>query len=204
MSNAKVNEPIADLSQLDPDGIYTYSDYLYWKFKERVELIRGRIFRMSPAPNTEHQRIALRLKVALGNFFEENPCQVFPAPFDVRLPRQKSENIFTVVQPDLCVICDPGKLDEKGCIGAPDLLVEILSPGNSRKELRDKYEVYEDAGVREYWIVNPREKIVLVYILDKKGKFIGLQPLTDEQTLEAAIFPGLKVDLGELFAEPTV
>jgi Uma2 family endonuclease len=197
-----VKEPIADFSQLDLDGTYTYSDYVFWKFKERVELIRGKIFSMSPAPNTEHQRIALRLTLSLGNFFKENPCQVFPAPFDVRLPRKKGESIYTVVQPDLCVICDPTKLDEKGCLGAPDLLVEILSPGNTKKEMHDKFEVYEESGVREYWLVHPGEKIVLVYVLNEKGKFIGLQPLTDEQTLEAALFPGLKVDLGELFAEP--
>lgn len=191
--------PITDISQLDPDGKYTYADYLLWKFKERVELVRGRLFKMTPAPNTIHQRISHELDRQLGNFFHKHPCQVFHAPFDVRLPKKGKPDIYTVVQPDLCVICDPRKLDEKGCLGPPDLIVEILSPGNTHREMREKYEVYEEAGVKEYWIVNPMEKIVLVYVLNEKKIFIGLQPLTDEQTLETRLFPGLKVPLGELF-----
>ncbi|MBK7338441.1 MAG: Uma2 family endonuclease [Saprospirales bacterium] len=197
-----VDAPITDLSQLDPDGRYTYADYLLWKFKERVELIRGRLFRMTPAPNTIHQRISHELDRQLGNFFYKHPCQVFPAPFDVRLPKKGQPDILTVVQPDLCVICDANKLDDKGCIGAPDLVVEILSPGNSHREMSEKYEVYEEAGVKEYWLVNPWEKIVLVYVLNEKGIFIGLQPLTGEQTLETGLFPGLKIPLGELFEAP--
>lgn len=192
METAKA--PITDISQLDPEGTYTYADYLLWKFKERVELIHGKLFRMTPAPNTSHQRMAGVLTAQAVIFFHKKPCQVFPAPFDVRLPK-----IFTIVQPDLCIVCDKEMLDEKGCIGAPDLVVEILSPGNSNLEMREKYEVYEEAGVREYWIVNPWDKIVLVYILNQSGKFFGLQPLTEEQVLESNIFPGLKIDLGELF-----
>ena len=100
------------------------------------------------------------------------------------------------------MICDPKKLDDKGCIGAPDRVVEILSPGNTHREMREKYEVYEEAGVKEYWLVNPLEKIVLIYVLNETGTFIGLQPLTEEQTLETRLFPGLKINLGELFEGP--
>jgi Uma2 family endonuclease len=197
METAKA--PITDISQLDPDGKYSYADYLLWKFKERVELIRGRLFRMTPAPNTHHQRIAGLLTAQAVNFFQRKPCQVFPAPFDVRLPRKQQPEVYTVVQPDLCVVCDKDKLDEKGCVGAPDLVVEILSPGNSHREMREKYEVYEEAGVKEYWIVNPWDKIVLVYVLNESGAFIGLQPLTEAQELESSTFPGLVIKLSEVF-----
>ncbi|MBK7407026.1 MAG: Uma2 family endonuclease [Saprospirales bacterium] len=197
-----VKVPITDISQLDPEGKYTYADYLLWKFKERVELIRGRLFKMTPAPNTVHQRISLELIRRVGNFFYKKPCQVFPAPFDVRLPKKGQPEIYTVVQPDLCVVCDAGKLDEKGCAGAPDLVVEILSPGNTHREMREKYEVYEEAGVKEYWLVNPWDKIVLIYILNEAGIFIGLQPLTEAQDLESRLFPGLKIPLKEVFEIP--
>lgn len=193
--------PITDISQLDPNGSYTYDDYLLWQFEERVELIRGKLFKMSPAPNTRHQRMLGELHVQLRSCFNKQICQVFLAPFDVRLPvsRRKGQDT-TVVQPDLCVICDPNKLDERGCAGAPDLVIEILSPGNSKKEMREKFEVYEEAGVREYWLVNPLDNVVLVYVLNEAGKYIGLAPVTEDQELRAAIFPELLIDLKEVFA----
>ncbi len=157
---------------------------------------------MSPAPGTEHQRISQELGRQFGNFFHRKPCQVFSAPFDVRLPRQGEqgdEDIFTVVQPDLCVICDANKLDERGCNGAPDLIVEILSPGNSKKEMRDKYEIYEEAGVREYWLVNPAEKTVFIYLPNEQGRSIGRQPLTEDQAAGSCIFPELEIAPNDLF-----
>lgn len=191
---------ITDLSQLDPEGSYTYADYLMWQFQERVELIRGKLFRMSPAPSVLHQKLATFFTAKLFNFFEKKNCQVFAAPFDVRLPvSSKKGQDTTVVQPDLCVICDPDKLDERGCAGAPDLMVEILSPGNSSKEMGEKFRAYEEAGVREYWIVNPAEKVVLIYVLNEAGIFIGLAPVTEEGPLRSTIFPELAVDLKEIF-----
>ena len=191
---------ITDLSQLDPEGSYTYADYLMWQFQERVELIRGKLFRMSPAPSVLHQKLATFFTAKLFNFFEKKNCQVFAAPFDVRLPvSSKKGQDTTVVQPDLCVICDPDKLDERGCAGAPDLMVEILSPGNSSKEMGGKFRAYEEAGVREYWIVNPAEKVVLIYVLNEEGVFIGLAPVTIEGPLKSAIFPELAIDLKEVF-----
>ncbi len=191
---------ITDLSQLDPEGSYTYADYLMWQFQERVELIRGKLFRMPPAPSVIHQRISAFFTAKIFNFFEHNACQVFAAPFDVRLPvsRKKGQDT-TVVQPDLCIVCDPAKLDELGCAGAPDLVIEILSPGNSTKEMREKFRVYEEAGVREYWIVNPAEKMVLVYVLNEAGVYIGLAPVTTEDPLRSAIFPDLVIPLKEVF-----
>ncbi len=192
--------PITDISQLDLNGSYTYADYLLWQFEERVELIRGKLFRMSPAPNRRHQTMLGELHLQIAPFFKKQHCQVFLAPFDVRLSVSKRKGQdTTVVQPDLCVICDPGKLDERGCAGAPDLIIEILSPGNSKKEMREKFEVYEEAGVREYWLVNPLDNVVLVYVLNEAGKYIGLAPVTEDQELRAAIFPDLVIDLKEVF-----
>ncbi|MBX2926852.1 MAG: Uma2 family endonuclease [Saprospiraceae bacterium] len=201
MSTIILPKPVTKLSDLDPEGSYTYADYMLWQFQERVELIRGRLFRMSPAPNLMHQRISQGLNRCLLNFFYQKPCQVFAAPFDVRLSvGSKRGKDSTVVQPDLCVVCDESKLDEQGCAGAPDLVVEILSPGNSGKEMKEKFRVYEEAGVREYWIVNPAEHLALVYILHAEGRYIGLAPVTEEDPLRSHIFPELVIDLKEVFA----
>src|SRR5690606_38432683 len=123
---------------------YTYADYLLWRIEERLELIKGKVFKMTPAPNLRHQQVSGRFYVSLQNLFQAGPCQVFYAPFDVRLYDRKKyvkadKDIYTVVQPDLCVICDESKLDERGCLGAPDLVIEILSPGNSRREMKQKF-----------------------------------------------------------------
>jgi Uma2 family endonuclease len=191
---------ITNVSQLDLNGTYSYADYLLWNIEERLELIKGKIFRMSPAPSTRHQKISGNLFLVMGNFFTGAGCQVFYAPFDVRLQKKNTEQadqIFTVVQPDICVICDESKLDEKGCLGAPDLIVEILSPGNSRKEMGNKFELYEECGVKEYWLVEPSESVVFVYVLNESGKYIGLQPAVDQ--LQSSIFPGLHIDLTQVF-----
>ncbi len=155
----EVAEKISDINQLDMNGLYTYADYLTWTFKERVELIKGKIFRMSPAPSTIHQIVALNLAVELRVFLKKKKCKAFVAPFDVRLAKNKSSSsIKTVVQPDVCVVCDHSKLDKRGCLGAPDLVVEILSPANNEVELSYKFDLYESNGVKEYWIVYPFEQ----------------------------------------------
>ncbi|MFK7972341.1 MAG: Uma2 family endonuclease [Bacteroidia bacterium] len=185
---------IYSLADLDMQGTYSYADYLSWKFKERVELLKGRISKMSPAPSVLHQRVATELTRQVANFFYKQPCQVFAAPFDVRLLDDD-----TVVQPDLCVICDQKKLDERGCTGAPDLVVEVLSPGNSKKEMKEKFDIYETAGVQEYWLINPSEAHALVYVLNEHGKFVGLAPVTEEDAIISKTFPDLKIELAELF-----
>lgn len=197
--------PITSLDQLDLNKVYSYSDYLNWQFKERLELLRGKIALMSPAPNRRHQEIAIELQSTIWNFLQNKSCKVFPAPFDVRLPKPGNQasdsSVYTVVQPDICVVCDPAKLDEQGCIGAPDIMVEILSPGNSKREMKDKYDLYEEAGVQEYWIVSPAERTVFVFVLNAEGQFIGQQPLTDEDFLTTPLLPGLKIALAQVFAE---
>jgi Uma2 family endonuclease len=194
---------MTNINELDLNGTYTYADYLKWSFDEAVELIKGRVFKMSPAPNLRHQRVSVELTLVFGNFFKQHPCNLFVAPFDVRLaPRKKdkSNKIYTVVQPDLCVVCDDDKLDEQGCIGAPDLIIEILSPGNTKKEMKDKFEVYQENGVKEYWLVEPNDRVVFVYVLNENGKYYGLQPFTDEDCVTSSLFPNLSVDLNEVFA----
>jgi Uma2 family endonuclease len=193
---------ITDINQLDLNKTYSYADYLTWQFQEKLELIKGRVFKMSPAPSTSHQRISGKLHGRLFNFLEPHPCNLFAAPFDVRLLDKKKstldKEIYTVVQPDLCIICDETKLDERGAIGAPDLVIEILSPGNSNKEMKYKFDLYEEAEVLEYWIVNPADKTVLIYVL-KENQFIGMHPLIAEDAIQSKLFPELDFKLESIF-----
>ncbi|MDO4762789.1 MAG: Uma2 family endonuclease [Flavobacteriaceae bacterium] len=192
---------ITNIDQLDLDKTYSYADYLLWKFKERVELFKGKILKMSPAPSRRHQEISRNLNRALDHFFFNKPCKLYYAPFDVRLPRQSKEDkeIYTVVQPDLCIICDENKLDDKGCIGAPDLVIEILSPGNSKKEMKDKLELYEEAGVREYWIADPNQESILIYVLEN-GTYRVKKPVVDD-FVNSQIFPELRFHTNDIFNE---
>ncbi|MDP0231385.1 Uma2 family endonuclease [Glaesserella parasuis] len=188
---------ITSLSQLDLNGSYSYGDYLKWKFQERVEIIKGKIMAMLPAPNRLHQRISMKLTKAFLDVFDSHQCELYVAPFDVRFPDSNGK-IKTVVQPDLCVICDPNKLDEKGCIGAPDLIVEILSPGNSKREMKDKYELYQEQGVSEYWIVRPEEQHIQIYVLEN-GRYIGVQPVVEGDVVTSIKFPALSFDTSGLY-----
>ncbi len=193
---------ITDINQLDFDKTYSYADYLTWRFQERLEIFKGRLFKMSPAPSTSHQKVSMNLTKFILQKFSNHPCNLFAAPFDVRLlDKKKSTNdseIFTVVQPDLCIICDENKLDQRGAFGAPDLVIEILSPGNSKKELKYKFDLYEEAGVLEYWIVNPENKTFLIYVL-RDNQFIGLHPLIEEDQIKSPLFPQLDFILEEIF-----
>jgi Uma2 family endonuclease len=193
---------ITSIDQLDLNKKYSYSDYLLWKFSERIELIKGKVFKMSPAPNTNHQRISMKLTRELDRYFYGLPCELFVAPFDVRLVNFKksstNKQITTVVQPDLCIVCDKDKIDDRGCIGSPDLIIEILSPGNSSKEMDIKFDLYEENLVKEYWIVNPEEKTVLIYTLKGK-KYYGLKPFVIENEIYSIIFPELKFQLNKIF-----
>ncbi len=179
---------------------YTYADYLQWKFEERLELFKGKIFRLA-APNTKHMVVGGNLFVKIKASLSSKSCFVFIAPFDVRLPvktRKKDNEITTVVQPDLGVVCDKSKIDERGCCGAPDLVVEILSPGNSHKEVQLKYELYEEAGVQEYWLINPVEENIVVFILGDGGRFGGAKMYAGK-TISSKAIPGLIINIDEIF-----
>jgi len=188
---------ITNINQLDLNKTYTFTDYLMWRFKERVELIKGKILKMSPAPAPNHQRISQKINQKLYSFFESTPCELFYAPFDVRLPNKNGE-ILTVVQPDLCVICDRTKIDDKGCLGAPDLVIEILSPGNSKKEMNLKFSLYEESGVSEYWVVDSSEKFILIYSLEN-GEYISRKPVADGEMLQSIKFPDLRFSTQDLY-----
>jgi Uma2 family endonuclease len=194
---------INSLSQLDLNGTYSYADYLNWKFEEAIELIRGKILPMA-APSRRHQIISREINGIFYNYFQKHPCEFYAAPFDVRLlDKQKSakanQDIFTVVQPDICIICDESRLDDKGCLGAPDLIVEILSPGNSSREMRVKKQLYEESQVREYLIFDPERETVHQFYLTDDDKYSPPIIYISEDVVNCAIFPDLKIDLQEVF-----
>ncbi len=179
---------------------YTYADYLKFEFEEMVELIRGKIFRMSPAPSSYHQEISSNLHGYIFQFFLKTKCKLYSAPFDVILAidGKKEKNSTTVVQPDLCIICDPSKIKKAGCFGAPDLVIEIISKHTSKKDLNNKYSVYEEAGVREYWVVLPKEEIIEVYVLENE-KYIRKRAFVKEEKITSYIFPELSIELSLIF-----
>jgi len=206
----RVEEPFVMYGTLDLDESkrYTYADYLTWLDDKRRELINGLIHLMS-APNELHARVSFNWGYWMSNFIRKrkSKCRIYHAPFDVRLPingETANDKIYNVVQPDICVVCDLSKLDDKGCIGAPDLVVEVSSPSTSQRDLNHKFFLYESSGVSEYWVVYPNDKAVTVFLLQPTGKFdagttyevINEQTKVPVQTLE-----GLIIDLEELFED---
>ena len=197
---------ITQLSQLDLNATYSYADYINWTFDEAIELIKGKISLMSPAPSVNHQRISMKFSYILFKFFITKKCRVYAAPFDVRLYDRKksilaSQDIHTVVQPDLCVICDLNKLDQQGCNGAPDWIIEILSKGNSKKEMQTKYQLYQESGVTEYWLVYPYEQAIHQFVLNEQGVYQLKSMSADDDILNSAIFPDLSIDLSDIFID---
>ena len=159
----------------------------------------GKIFEMS-APNRMHQALLGYIHGELYIFLKNHPCNFYVAPFDVRFPRKSKDDkdIITVLQPDICVVCDHSKLDDRGCIGAPDIVVEILSPGNNAKEMRNKYDVYEQGGVTEYWIVSPQNETFLIYTLID-GKYQPSRLMVAGDVVTSSVLPGFSLDLDALF-----
>lgn len=196
---------ITDINQLDLNKKYSYADYLSWQFSERVELIKGWIYKMSPAPRRLHQRVSVKLTFEFMKYFENRTCQVYEAPFDVRLKKNKGKDkeIDTVVQPDISVFCDLSKLDDRGAIGAPDLVVEITSDSTMKKDYNEKFNVYEENEVREYWIVNPDAQTMEIFILNnarlESAAILNVKEGTTQ--VNSVIFPGLVVDLNGLFKD---
>lgn len=197
------NDRFDAVEEPDQSASYTYADYLKWKFEERLELFRGRIYKLA-APGTKHQQIAGNFFYQVKNALAKKNCNVFIAPFDVRLPvknRKKDNEITTVVQPDISVVCDESKIDARGCCGAPDLVIEILSPGNSNKEIKLKYSLYEESGVKEYWVVYPEEESVAVFILNDRGVYDGARLYASLDGIRSSAVPGLQIDLLEIFTK---
>lgn len=192
VSSLETTNMITSLDQLDLNKRYTVADYMSWRFKERVELIRGMIFKMSPAPSRRHQAISRELLIEIGLHLRGSNCQVFDAPFDVQLSRNDET---TIVQPDISVICDEAKLTDQGCTGAPDWIIEILSPGNATKEKKEKFELYEENGVREYWLVDPIINTVFQYQLTDEGRYIGSKPFVAGEKVTSVVIPDLVIDV---------
>lgn len=190
--------------RLDLNKRYTFADYLTWFDDVRRELYNGFINLMVPSPTLSHQRVSGNLSRTLGNFLTTKKCEVFYAPSDVRFANKKNETsdeqIYTVVQPDLYIVCNPKKLDEKGCLGAPDMIIEIISPNNAKRDIVDKFKIYQDNGVIEYWIVNPNDKNVNVFMLNETQKYQLVGLYAGDQKIPVNIFKGkLKIDLTEIF-----
>jgi Uma2 family endonuclease len=195
---------VTKFEDLDPNGTYTFADYLTWQLRERVELIKGKIFKMEK-PNVKHQEVSGNLVGLFANYLYKKPARIYFPLFDVRLVDSSNpklvpdDNIYTVLQPDITVICDLNKIDDKGCLGAPDLIIEILSPSTGDKDLKDKKEIYEFAHVPEYWIVHPNDQTVIVYLLNDQKKYVIDNVYAFSDTIKASIFEDLFVDLRDVF-----
>jgi Uma2 family endonuclease len=192
---------IHQVNDLDLNATYNYADYLSWQFEEMVELIKGKVYKMSPAPGTGHQRTLINVVRLISNYLHGKECQVFVAPMDVRLRVKGNENeeITTVVQPDLFVVCDPEKIDEKGCLGSPDFIIEIISPSTSKKDLTVKFNLYEEVGVQEYWIVFPLDKFINCYTLTD-GKYTLSGVFTAEDQVPVKTLGNLVLEGKEVFS----
>jgi Uma2 family endonuclease len=183
---------------------YTYADYLTWMDDVRRELYDGFIKLMTPAPSMKHQETSVNLTRLFGNYLYRKNCKVYHAPSDVRLPKSEQtkgdKQIYTVVQPDLFIVCDLSKIGNNSCLGAPDFIIEIVSAKNSQRDTRDKFNIYQEHGVREYWIVNPNDENVTVFVLDENGKFQFKGMFGGDDKIPVNIFNGdLEVDLTEVF-----
>jgi len=202
MNPASATPPvITDISQLDLNESYTYADYVSWKFSEIVELVRGKIVRKMSAPVSAHQRCSMNFSTALDSFLKKKTCQVFAAPFDVRLVRTTGNGdaqIKTVVQPDLCVICDPTKIDRRGCLGAPDWIIEIASPRPVSYDTKTKYDLYAENGVAEYWVVYPGEQTVSRFVL-QNGNYESVGDYYEPGLIPSRTLPDLPLQWADVF-----
>ena len=184
---------------------FTYGDYRQWPDDERWELIDGVAYSMS-SPTRFHQGIEALLTRRIGNFLEgkDTDCKVYPAPLDVFFPRlreQREDDVDTVVQPDVLVVCDPDKLKDNGIWGAPDLVVEILSPSTSRKDQHEKFALYERSGVKEYWVIDPVGHWLQQYVLAADGKYAPEVTFENTGTVTSAVLDGFSLDVAELWRE---
>ncbi|MGH2331193.1 Uma2 family endonuclease [Thermoanaerobacter mathranii] len=183
------------------EEIYTYDDYQNWPDEQRIELINGQIYLLAP-PSRIHQKIVIEIATQFHNYLRNKKCEVYVAPFSVRFPagNEKSDKeIKTVVEPDIVIICDKLKLDEKGCKGAPDLIVEVISPSTGRKDKIEKFNLYERHGVKEYWIVEPDLKIISVFTLQENNRYGRPEVYTDENKIKVSIFEDLEINLKDVF-----
>jgi Uma2 family endonuclease len=188
-------------SLLEEGKKYTYKDYLSWPDNEQWELIHGIPYAMSPAPTRIHQQVSLAFERIIDEFLKDTSCEMYHAPLDVRLPEagESDETNVTVVQPDILVVCDSHKLDDKGCSGPPDFIIEIMSESTAAKDMNEKLFLYEDHGVKEYWIVDIWDKTIKTYILDKNNTYLPPHLYFKTEKVEVKTLPGLIIDLSLVF-----
>jgi Uma2 family endonuclease len=175
---------------------YTYADYLAWDGDERYEIVDGEAYMMAP-PSRMHQGISGNLYYKVRDYLEGKPCKVYAAPFAVRLHPAADHSDDTVLEPDIVVVCDSSKLDDAGCNGAPDMVIEILSPSNARHDLLVKFNKYREAGVREYWIVDGDKRTIMAYLL-KDGDYTAFS-YGDTGLIPVKVLPGCEIDLAAVF-----
>ena len=202
------NIPITSLSQLDPNGTYSYADYLTWQFTELVELLRGKIMRRMSAPTDLHQDAVVELSFLLRTHLRRQRCRVRVAPYDVRLVKRGTSDqpadaaIRTVVQPDVCVICDPAKREARGCLGAPDFIIEVTSPSTQARDWKDKFDLYEENGVTEYWIIDPLGHSISAFVLDAAtARYRLAGEYTRPGPVPCATLPELALDWADVFPD---
>ncbi len=197
---------ITNINQLDLNKTYSYADYLTWKFAETVELLRGKIVAMA-ALKSQHQDLVGNLFGEFRTYLKGKPCRAYIAPFDVRLYNENKSliadrDIYTVVQPDVCVVCDMTKVSNNGCLGAPDLVIEVVSKSTLNRDLHEKKELYAEAGVTEYWLAFPDSRIVLTHILQENGQYSDAKVFSETDHLTPHIFPDFSIDLADVFDFP--
>lgn len=183
-------------------SVYTFADYLAWENDGRIEIMDGQLIMMAP-PSRLHQKISGEIFRQLANFLEGKKCEVYAAPFAVRLFEDEGnlpEDVQTVFEPDISVVCDKNKLDERGCKGAPDMIVEILSPSTAKHDLFYKMRRYGLAGVKEYWVVSPKEQTVQVFLLEN-GALIPHDVHTREDIARVNVLDGCFIELQRVFIE---
>jgi Uma2 family endonuclease len=181
---------------------YTYADYLELPEDARVELIDGIIYDMSPAPSRVHQEIIFELTLIIGNYIKQNnkPCKVYTAPFDVVLVEegQDEKQAINVVQPDISIICDKKKLTERGCVGAPEMIIEVVSQNNPAHDYIRKLNLYTQFGVKEYWIVNPYEQNIFVYVYRPETGYSYPKVYTFNDKIKVSLFEDLMIDFAQI------
>ncbi len=178
---------------------YSYADYLTWNESERWEIIDGVPY-MQAAPSRIHQEILMELSKQFAVYLTNKPCKVYPAPFCVRLDVEKDDEVKNVVEPDITIVCDKSKLDDRGCKGSPDMVIEIISPSTGKIDRLIKFNKYEKAGVKVYWIVEPDQKLVSIFTLQSNGRYGRPEMYTDGDIVKVSIFPDLEIDLNPVFS----
>lgn len=192
-----MGEPLKRIS-----GNYSYADYLTWPEEEKWELLDG-IAYMSAAPSRRHQEVQVELIRQISNYLIDKPCRIYGAPFDVRFAEKDEDDnkIRDAVQPDISIVCDKSKLDDRGCKGSPDFITEIISPGTASMDYIKKLALYEKNGVKEYWIIHPIDEIVMVYKLNGERKYDRPQIYSKDDDVKIGIFEDLVINLNKVFQE---